>query len=170
MKQHAAQPTWYLVANAAKCHIFERPDARSPATLVWEEEEPRGRMHARDLETDQAGVIGDKYGDGVRHMDTGQQVKQRLESDRARTLVERLEKARSQGTFRRLVLIAEPGILGLLRDKLSHETRNLLAKSIGKNIAEKPTNAITPELDALDGVEHVNQPKRLRPRSQQETP
>ncbi len=52
----------------------------------------------------------------------------------AREVVKRLEAARTQGDLERLILVAAPEFLGLLRDHWSSETKRILEHELPLNL------------------------------------
>jgi protein required for attachment to host cells len=52
----------------------------------------------------------------------------------ARQVVERLESARAQGELERLILVAAPEFLGLLREHLSSESKRIVENEFALNL------------------------------------
>lgn len=66
----------------------------------------------------------------------------------AKRVGDMLEGARSAGDFDRLVLVAEPRFLGLLRDNLSQETIKRVGLEIDKNLVQQAPQVIRERLPA----------------------
>lgn len=84
--------TWILIGDGSHARLFQTTDAAGP----WQMVRKLDREHSRE-KTDR----------NESHEDRG-------EHDFARLVVSELEKARQQGTFSRLVLVAPPKFLGQL--------------------------------------------------------
>ncbi|WP_414673320.1 host attachment protein [Marinobacter nauticus] len=65
----------------------------------------------------------------------------------AAQLSEQLEKARHEGHFDNLVLIAPPEFLGVLRHQLSKDCMAAVVKSIDKDLVRQETDSIIEHLD-----------------------
>jgi protein required for attachment to host cells len=60
----------------------------------------------------------------------------------AKALADRLDSARNKGEFSKLVLVAPPSFLGLLRDNLSKEVMAMVSNQVDKNLVQKPAETI----------------------------
>ncbi len=63
-------------------------------------------------------------------------------------LGELLDKGRTDHAYTKLVLIAEPGFLGELRNGLDQNTAALVSKTIGKNLPDISEHDLPDYLDA----------------------
>lgn len=103
--------TWILIGDGSHARLFQTADAAQP----WQMLRRLDREHSRE-KTDRA----------ESHEDRG-------EHDFARLVVGELEKARQQGTFSRLVLVAPPKFLGQLRGELPAPLEACVVKSLDKD-------------------------------------
>ena len=60
----------------------------------------------------------------------------------AKQLAARLDSARIDGSFSRLVLAAPPAFLGLLRDNMSKEVMEMVYSQIDKNLVQQSPEAL----------------------------
>lgn len=110
--------------------------------------EERGSLHNdsarpdRELETDRPGR---RFGgtDGNRHAVDGERSTERHESELfAKAVARTLDGARTRQEFDRLVLIAAPRMLGLLRNALPEPCRSVIAAEIAKDLVNHDIEAI----------------------------
>lgn len=96
----------------------------------------------RDLETDRPGRrFGGTHGN--RHAVDGERSAQRHEAEQfAREVARALDNARSRNEFDRLVLIAAPRMLGLLREALPHACRCVIAAQVPKDFVRHDASTI----------------------------
>jgi len=162
--------TWYLIANATTAKIFERPARSRPAGKIWDDVDDAAARRPREIDTDRPGASHDRYGHGMPPMDREEGPDERAAANRARELAERLREARSAGRFDRLLVIAEPSMLGRIRGELDGPTAGLLAATDDRNLADERDDHLRRRLDRLDGAAPGSSPPRQRPEVQQEKP
>ena len=133
---------WVVVASSTRCRIFAQHKHSGPLLQIEELDHPEGRMHGRELASDRPGRSFDSEGQGRHAM--GQPVDPH-EQERirfAKTVATRIDEARKQDRFDRLVLVAEPRFLGHLRQGLSPATRQRLTTELQKNLADADPGSI----------------------------
>jgi protein required for attachment to host cells len=133
---------WVLVADSSEARIYAARHMRSPLTLVDTLTHAISRAHARDVLSDAPGRVYDRIGAGRHSLDATQQMKLEERSRFAREITERLEDAHRQKKFARLVVMAAPAFLGVLREAF----RKPLAETI---IAEIPKDLVTQDAAAI---------------------
>ncbi len=69
--------------------------------------------------------------------------------DFARELSGLLRAARLDNRFGRLVLVAEPGFLGMLRDALDGPTADMVTGTVGKDLGQIPDREVASHLGDL---------------------
>jgi protein required for attachment to host cells len=95
---------------------------------------PKGRMRAREIDADRPGRAFQSAGTKRHGMERASDVKKQEALAFARQIASRLEAARLQNDLARLILVAAPEFLGLLRDTLSAETRSLVQAEFDLNL------------------------------------
>lgn len=136
---------WVVVADACRARIFETRALGRGLHEIEDFTNPAGRAHSSDLLTDASG--GTYSNGGARHATTPHTdpVEHEVEMF-AKRLADRLEKARCEGRFERLYVIAAPRFLGLLREKRSKEISRLVEREIAKDVAQLDTVAIAAQI------------------------
>ena len=106
---------WILTANGSQATIFEAQSPTSPLVEVATLENPEARAKQMDLASDRPGRTFDSVG-GQRHAKAAPtEPKTQAQIRFAKAVAARLEQGRVDNAFGRLVLVAAPAFLGLLR-------------------------------------------------------
>jgi len=138
--------TWVVVADRSAARIFK---AATPTGGLDELESlvhPEGRMRAQDLTSDLPGRAFDSKGKGRHAMESEVGPRAHEAIAFARELAGRMAAARSRGEIERLVLVAAPEFLGLLREALGGGTRRLVEAEFALNLVKMTPAAIRSRL------------------------
>lgn len=129
--------TWILVAHDAGARLFENHGPGKGLELIEEIDHPEGRQRDRDIVSDRPGRSFRKNSGDPRRasMSSSETPHERVVSDFARALAQRLNQGRVENRCRRVVLVAPPRFLGLLRAALDGPTAQLVAGSLDKDLA-----------------------------------
>ncbi|KAA0010815.1 host attachment protein [Billgrantia pellis] len=126
--------TYIVVADAARARVFTR-DARKleeKENLVHSE----GRLHEGDLVTGTTGSV-DESTSHTRRASRGDSVALDHEAELfAKEIAQRLYQARVGNDMEKLILVAPPRFLGVLRDKLDAPTSKLVLHSVDKDLTK----------------------------------
>jgi protein required for attachment to host cells len=146
--------TWILVAHDAGARVFEARGRGKGLELVDTIEHPEGRARDRDLASDRPGRSFRKDSGDPRRaaMSRSEGPRDRAVSDFARALADRLQRARVANQYDRLVLVAPPRFLGLLRSTLDGPTTHLVVGSIDKDLAMKNEKELIEHLREMVAV------------------
>jgi len=125
---------WVLVADKSRARVF----AAASATGALEEKavfvNPENRVPERELVTDRPGRAHSSVG-GQRSGMSGEVDARTHEAEMfAKEVAGHLAKARGRGEFDRLVLVAAPAFLGMLRPKLDAQVRACVSVSLDKDL------------------------------------
>jgi len=134
--------TWFLVADSSRARLYEVEKRNAPFVEVEAFEHPEGRLHEGDLVSDRPGSDGGSLGQGRRVLDDKVSAREQEDIRFATQLAERLEAARKAGDLDRLVLVAPPAFLGLLRDKLGKEVMARVSNQVDKNLVQQPPEVL----------------------------
>jgi len=134
--------TWILVAESSRAKLYRADNRKSPISEIEALENPAGRLHEGDLVSDRPGSDGGSVGQGRRVLDDKTTARQQEHISFAKQLAERLNAARTEGEFSRLVLAAPPAFLGLLRDNLGKEVMDMVYAQVDKNLVQQPAEAL----------------------------
>lgn len=124
---------WILAANSGNATIFV---ADSPTSQLMEYEtfdNPKVRVKQSELTSDRQGRSFDSHGEGRHALAVETSPKEHEQISFAKTIVDRLERGRIDHAFDRLIVVAAPGFLGLLRANYSAPLSELLSTEIDKD-------------------------------------
>jgi len=137
--------TWIIVADSSHARIFT---AESPSSALEEIEgftNGESRLQDRELTTDLPGRI--KSADGSGHALEQATDPKKHEADKfAHLLAKHLETAHNANQFTRLLIVAEPSFLGLLRNCLSEPIKKQVCFELDKNITRQNAEEIRKHL------------------------
>jgi protein required for attachment to host cells len=111
-------------------------------TLTNEE----GAAHSRDLVSDAPGRVHDRMGSARHSMEPDTGVKEESRRRFVKQMVERLESAHLRGEFDRLVLLAAPAVLGVIRKTLTSNLTKAVIKEIPKDVIGQDLDKIQSQL------------------------
>ncbi|MGB8222133.1 MAG: host attachment protein [Polyangiales bacterium] len=142
--------TWILVANDAGARLFDGRGRGEGLELVETIEHPDGRARNRDVDSDRPGRAFRKNSADPRRaaMGSSESPHDQIIAEFARTLCNKLRLARTQNQYGRLVLVAPPRLLGLLRSSLDGPTAQLVIGSLNKDLASS---------DEAELIEHLRE-------------
>jgi protein required for attachment to host cells len=146
-------PTRIVVANQAGARFYDINRPSGALRLVGELANPEGRLHDRDLKSDRPGRVFDApkrvgpRGAVQRHATaTEKRPRQQVASVFARRISAALATAHRTGGIDRIVLIAAPAFLGLLRKTLPKSLRAVVAAEVAKDLANEAADGIRPHI------------------------
>ncbi len=128
------ETTWIVVASRDEVRIFSRV-GRAHLKLERDIGNPLGRLKNQDLVSDKSGAADDNRFRGRPAYSTEESPKERALKDFYREVCDLLDHARSTHQFSSLVLIAEPRLLGYLRDMVSKNVERAVAQTIAKDLS-----------------------------------
>ena len=126
--------TWIVVASRDEVRIFERK-GKKDLTLVTDIGNPEGKLHPRDLVSDKSGTSSDNRMRRRLAYSTEQSPKERSLINFYREIGDQIDLALNKQKFDRLILIAEPRLLGILRSVLPSSVHNVIIQEIHKDLA-----------------------------------
>jgi len=140
---------WLLVSDAARARIFSVDDTEKELLPIRQFVSPAARLHDRDFSTDRPGR--DANAAGGRHATSGRVSPKEQDALRfARMVVDHLEQSRVAHRFERLVLVAYPHFLGLLRKAASPSLERTVTAQIDKDLSKSEPRELRQRL-----VEHL---------------
>lgn len=151
-----------VVADQSEADFYELEQRDKPPRLVQRLEDPDAHLHDRDLKSDRPGRLftpaqgtGGRRGAVTHHSTGGESGPRKVEARRfARRITAALDEERRQHRYDRLVVMAPPAFLGLLREEMPAAVGDLLSAEVGKDLVHEPPEAITGYLPAGTFTRH----------------
>ena len=128
--------TWILTANRSGATLFEVAGRATALRRLREFPHPEGHLRNRDIDADKPGRAFDSLGMGRHGMSTARTPTEQLASEFARQLADVLNDGRNAHAYDKLVLIAEPRFLGLLRAALDTNTAAAVVQTVSKDLPD----------------------------------
>jgi protein required for attachment to host cells len=119
---------------------------RSQLELIDTLTHEASRLRARDIGSGSPGRVHDRLGPSRHSLDQGQQLKNTEKERFAREIAARLAEGRRQKKFDRLVIMASPAFLGILRDCLGKPVSEAVVATVPKDLVAHDVAAIQAHL------------------------
>lgn len=128
--------TCIVACSAAEARFYLSARRFGNWTLLESMNNPDATLREQELNSDRPGRAFDRFGRGRHAMSPEESARQHGLQIFAHDIAQHLGKGLSAGRFSRLVLVAEPSLLGLLRRKLSASLKRALCCEVPKNPAD----------------------------------
>jgi len=136
---------WVMVADKSKARIFTVADPRGALMDEVVLEHPQAREREQTLTSDRPGRSFDSKGQGRHAMGTSVEPDQQETLRFAKQIADHVQAAHNEGRCDRLLLVAGPPLLGLLREPLNTLT-GLRVSEIEKNLGQYDAREIRKHL------------------------
>ncbi len=138
---------WIVVADQSKARIFTTEDPEGALQEVGQLEHPEARGRSQTLTSDRPGRSFDSSGQGRHAMGTSVEPKEQEAIRFAKLIAEHLRAECHEKGCNRLVLVAGPPFLGLLREQLG-QVNDIAITEIKKNLGQYSPHEIRTHLPA----------------------
>lgn len=125
---------WIVVANRGVARLFQATQATGPLEELEAFIHPEARLRDRDLVSDRPGRGFERAGPGSHAEEPDSSVAEVEAGQFALELSRFLLKGHGDGRFDMLVLIAAPGFLGALRERLGGAMKHHILLEVAKNL------------------------------------
>jgi protein required for attachment to host cells len=134
--------TLIVVAHRGGARFFEYRGHGEPWALVESVDHPEGTQNTSEIVSDQQGQSMDSHRHDRHGVSSSVDPTEHVAEKFAHTLAERLRHLRVDNDLGRVVLVAPPAFLGLLRGTLDEPTRKLVAAELAGGFAHEGFEAI----------------------------
>ena len=132
------QTTWVLAADSARARIFEWSASDGHLHEVEDMLNPDGRAMEREIDIEPRDNLtrpgGKQLGSGSTYQPASTATQHAAELF-SKDVARRLDHARNEHKFDKLCVVADPHMLGLLRDSMSKEVQKMVEEEIAKDIS-----------------------------------
>ena len=129
--------TWVVVADSSAARVFTAASQASALEEIASYAHPEGRLHDRDLRTDQPGMTKDRAGHAMHGMEPKVKPKTQEAMAFAREIAGHIEAARSKNQIERVILVAPPEFLGHLRNALDGDAKKIVDGEYNLNLVRQ---------------------------------
>ena len=141
--------TWILVTHRAGARIFENDGPGTGLKPVEVIAHPEGRLENRALGSDTPGRSFDSHGANRHALGKEHDPAETVAQEFARALATRLDAGRTKHAYGKLVLVAEPRFLGMLRAALSSQTAALVSATLDRDLGGTADHDLPSHLGAV---------------------
>ena len=128
--------TWILIADSATAHVVATSGKASDLATVDDIRLQGNPSPGRDLAADRPGRAFDRAGDGRHAMEPSTDPREVEQERFARKIVAVLDEAVQRQRYDRLVLVAPPKFMGLLRDILPSSVASKVGAELTKDLTK----------------------------------
>ena len=140
--------TMIVVADSVRARIFVWGDDRTEIKEIEDISHPEGRLHDRDMSSDQPGKDS-----GGHVYDSKNTPKKHQLTEFAKRVSEYLDDARKANKLSKIILLVAPEFLGELRSQFSNEIGKIIVFELPKNIAAQ---------SAAEILKHIPKPSEYK--------
>lgn len=141
--------TWVIVADSSRGKVYTQAQANSALEETIDLVHPSSRLRGTDLSSDRAGGHTGGFGQGAHSFDPRTEAKEHEAETFAKEIADRLESGRTSGQFQKLVLMAPPEFLGVLREELNDELRKLVTGALAKDLVMRSVEEVQEHLQQV---------------------
>lgn len=138
--------TWYVVAARTEARVLLQEGISSELETVKTFSNPEGRLQDHELGESRPGAATPGKDKTFTPTSSAHEV---VAVDFCREIAKFLEHARTANSFDELVLVAEPRVLGMLREQISSECSKLIRDELHKNILSLPEHELRKHLSPV---------------------
>lgn len=143
-----------VVADQSEARFYDTEGAAAPLRLTGHLTDPKGRLHDRDFKSDRPGRVFDhaapatgRRGAVGHHGTGGERHPHKHEAVLfAHRIADELDTARLEKQFDRVVLVAEPAFLGLLRAALPKRFHAVIVATVPKDLVHQDETVLRAHL------------------------
>lgn len=139
-------PTWVIVAESSRARIFAMRGLANPLQELEDLVNPAGSEPERALASDRPGRTTDSSARRRHAKEPQVSPREQVALVFAREIADRIEQGRTHGKFEKLIIVAAPEFLGLLRRSLTETSRQKIWKEVRKNLVREDERIIRDHL------------------------
>ncbi|MCD2450937.1 host attachment protein [Methylicorpusculum oleiharenae] len=134
--------TWVVVADSSRARFFSLVSRTESMQELDGMVHVESRMRELDEVSDRQGGIAGGHGEGDHTFEAPTDFKHHEAQLFAKQIGVKLERGRVNNEYAKLILIAPPAFLGVLRESLNSHVSDLVIKSMHKNLVVEDESVI----------------------------
>lgn len=144
------EKTWVMIAGSSRALLYSVSGKDRPWTLVKEYAHPESRVSEGGLSSDQPGRAFGSMGGGARSAMESKTSPKEIEFEHfAHELATALHDGHGQNAYERIVLVAPPHFLGLMRKNIDATVSKLIVATMDKDYLHLSEKEFRGHLDPL---------------------
>jgi protein required for attachment to host cells len=141
--------TWVVVASAARARLFDVAGRQEPWKEIVDLVNADDRLLRQDFTSDKPGRAINTARGQHHTMEPTVDPKERAAGLFARDLAKRLEAGLHEKRFERLIVVAPPHFLGLLRQQMGDALAGVVEHEVHKDLTREDGGALQAHVDEL---------------------
>ncbi len=125
---------YILIADSSRARIFAVNSPLGDLEEIHELNHKAAHLHEKEFITDRGGRNNDGIGDRSHGLDAKISAKSQSAIQFAKQVDEFLVQAHQQGKFNKVILVAPPTFLGVLRDNMRNSLNSHVALEVNKDL------------------------------------
>ena len=125
---------WVVVADEGNARLFATDKIRTELNEFETLTNPDARLQERELVAEGKGRSFDSRGDNRHAMEPPTSARDQAAIRFAKTIADKLEHGAENHAYERLILVAPPDMLGLLRRELDQNVLKCVHQTVGKDL------------------------------------
>ncbi len=134
--------TWIVVADSSRARFFLLESRIEPLSELEDLLHAEGRMREGDVIGDRQGGLAGGHGEGGHAFEAPTDPKQHELAVFAKQIADKLEQGRVNHSYRKLILVAPPAFLGVLRQTLNSHVLEMVDSTLDKNLVAEDESVI----------------------------
>ncbi|MDO8941404.1 MAG: host attachment protein [Methylicorpusculum sp.] len=134
--------TWVVVADSSRARFFSLVSRTEPMQELDGMVHVESRMRELDEVSDRQGGIAGGHGEGDHTFEAPTDFKHHEAQLFAKQIGVKLERGRVNNEYAKLILVAPPAFLGVLRESLNSHVSDLVINSMHKNLVVEDESVI----------------------------
>jgi len=136
---------WYAIADGGRARFVER-DENGAFRTVASFESTELHERASDLGRDRPGRVMESATSGRSAVEPRRDLKEAAKQDFVKLVADELGVEHGRGQFDQLMLVAPPGVLTELKQKLAKPIADLVVRDLQKDLTKVPDHDLTEHL------------------------
>jgi protein required for attachment to host cells len=136
---------WYAIADGGRARFVERHENGAFHTVANFESTDL-HTSTKDLGTDRPTRVQDSAGPGRHAVEPRRDLKEAAKQDFVKLVADELAVEHGRGQFDQLMLVAPPGVLTELKQKLAKPIADLVVRDLQKDLTKVPDHDLTEHL------------------------
>jgi protein required for attachment to host cells len=140
---------WIVIADGGRGRVLKANNAGRGIAPALDHELVADTRPGREINADRPGRTKDRMAQGRHAYEPPTDPRENEQIEFARQIARLLDDERKQGSYGRLAIIAPPKMLGLLREAMTGEVRDLVSAEIAKDLTKLPLHELEKRLPEL---------------------